>query len=87
MNDIKIFASNEKETLIQTRRINNQDYRNRRKNVPFLSYRVRKEATEGREPSNQESIGILWVNGNYKYPGLLEAGTFKWMEIKEKVRK
>ena len=41
--------------------------------------------TEGTELPNQEKIRTLWEKETYKYLGILEAETFKQMEMEKKI--
>ena len=43
--------------------------------------------TEGTEIPNQEKIRMLGEKETYKYAGILEAGTIKQAEMKEKIKK
>ena len=92
MENIKLFAKNEKEleTLIQTMRIYSQDI--------LMEYGIEKCAmlamksgkrhmTEGVELRNQVVIRTLGETKTYKYLGILEAGTIKQAEMKEKIKK
>ena len=88
MDDIKVFAKNEKELeiLIQTTRIYSQD-----KGMEFgiekcaiLTMKSGKfESVEGIEVSNQECIRTFGEKESYKYLGMMEADNLKKAEIKE----
>ena len=43
--------------------------------------------TDGMELPNQDKIRTFGENETYKYLGILEAGTFKQVEMKEKIKK
>ena len=91
MDDIKLFAKNEKEleTLIQAVRIYSQD-----RGMEFaiekcamLIMKSRKQhKTEGIEIPNQNRIRTLREKETYKYLGILEADIIKQVEMKEKIK-
>ena len=92
MDDIKIFAKNEKEleTLIQTIRIHSQSIKVEFKTEKCAILIIRKEKnkeekeiTKGIELPNQESIRTLRGKESNKYLGILEAITTKQTEIKK----
>ena len=92
MNDIKMYAKNEKElkTLIQGVRIYSQDI-----GIEFgiekcamLIMRSRKQCiAEGIELANQEKVRMLREKEIYKYLGVLEVDTIKQVEVKKKIKK
>ena len=92
MDDIKLFAINEKEleTLMHTIRIYSQD-----KGVEFgiekyallVMKADKRHITEGMELPNQDKIRTLAENETYKYLGILEADTIKQVEMKKKKKK
>ena len=76
MNDIKIFAKNEKELgiLIQTIIIYNHNIRKefgREKYVRLIMNNGKREKMEEIELPNQENIRTLEEKENYKYLGIL----------------
>ena len=80
MDDIKLFAKNEKEleTLIQTVRIYNQDIGMEfgiDKCVMIVMESGKRRLTEGIELPNQEKIRTLGEKETYKSLGILEADT------------
>ena len=82
MDDIKIFAKNEKELkdLIQTIRIYSLDLGMEfgiEKCVKLIMKSGKREATEGKEHLNKESVRRLWEKENYKYLRILEVDTTK----------
>ena len=89
MDDIKLFAKNEKETGdpdINDKNIQ-PEYRNgiwHRKMRNAYKEIGERESTEGIEMSNQERIRSLGGKETYKYLGILEVNTIKQVEIKEK---
>ena len=92
MDDIKLFAKNEKEleTLIHTVRIYSQD-----KGMEFgiekcallVMKSGKRHLTDGIELPNQDKIRMLAENETYKYLGILEADTIKQVEMKNKFKK
>ena len=84
MDDIKLFAKNEKEleTLIHTVRIYSQDI--------GMEFGIEKCALlvmkSGKLP-NQDKIRTLAENETYKYLGILKADTIKQVEMKNKIQK
>ena len=82
MDDIKLFAENEKELeiLIQTIGIYSQDIRMEfdiEKCFILIMKREKKETTEGIKLPNQESIKMLGEKENYKNLEILEVDTIK----------
>ena len=78
MNDIKLFAKNEKEleTLIHTIRIYSQDIGMKFgiEKCALLVMKIGKQhLTDGIELPNQDKIRTLAENETYKYLGILEA--------------
>ena len=95
MDDIKLFAKNEKEleTLIHTVRIYIQDV-GMEFGIEKCALLVRKTTssgkrhlTDGIELPNQDKIRTLAENETYKYLGILEADTIKQVEMKNKIQK
>ena len=92
MDDIKLFAKNEKEleTLIQIVRIYSQDigmeFGLEKGAIPVMKSSKR-HMTEGVELANQEKIRTLGEKEIYKYLGILKADTIKQVEMKEKIKK
>ena len=92
MDDIKLFARNEKEleTLIHTVRIYSQDIGIEcgiEKCTMLVMKSGKRRLTEGMELSNQDKIITLWENETYKYLDILEDDTIKQVEMKDKIRK
>ena len=91
MDDIKLFANNEKEqeTLIHTVRIFSQDIRMEFgiEKCALLVMKSGKHLTDGIELPNQDKIRTLAENKTYKYLGILEADTIKQVETKNKIQK
>ena len=92
MDDIKLFAKNEKEleTLIHTVRIYNQDIGMEfgiEKCTLFIMKSGKRHLTDGIELPNQNKIRMLAENKTYKYLGILEADTIKQVEMKNKIQK
>ena len=86
MDDIKLFAKNEKEleTLIHTVRIYSRDI--------GMEFGIEKCAmlvmkSDGIELPNKDKIKTLTEKETYKYVGILEADTIKQAEMKEKIQK
>ena len=82
MDDIKLFAKNEKEleTLMQTVRIYSQDIGlefGLEKCAILVMKSGKRHTTEGVEVPNQVVIRILGEKEIYKYLGILEADTIK----------
>ena len=82
MNDIKLFAKNEKElkTQIHTVRIYNQDIGMEfdiEKCAMLIMKSGKRHLTDGIELPNQNKIRTLTENATYKYLGILEADTIK----------
>ena len=92
MDDIKLFAKNEKELeiLIHAGRIYSQD-----RGMEFgiekcamLNMKSgKRHMTEGMELPNHDKIRTLGKNETYKYVGILEADTVKQVEMKDTTRK
>ena len=91
MDDIKLFAKNEKEpeTLIHTVRIYSQDL-GMEFGIEKCTLRVMKNGkqhlTDGIELPNHDRIRTLTENETYKYLGILEADTIKQVEMKDKIQ-
>ena len=92
MDDIKLFAKNEKEleTLIHAVRIYSQDVGMEfsiEKYAILVMKSKKRHQTDGMELPNQEKIRMLREKEIYKYLGILEAETIKQEENKEKILK
>ena len=92
MDDIKLFAKNEKEleTLIHTVRIYSQDIGTEfgiEKCVMLIMKSGKRHMTDGMELPNHDKIRALGENETYKYLGILEADTIKQVQMKDKIRK
>ena len=92
MDDIKLFAKNEKElkTLIHTVRIYSPDIGMEfgiEKRSVLVMKSGKRQLTDGMELPNKNYIKTLAENKTYKYLGILEADTIKQTEIKEKNQK
>ena len=92
MDDIKLFAQNEKEleTLIHRVRIYNRDIGMEsgiEKCAMLVMKSGKQQLTDGMELPNKDKIKTLAENENYKYLGILEADTIKQVEMKEKIQK
>ena len=92
MDDIKIFAEDEKEleTLIHTIRIFSQDIGMEFgiEKCSLLDMKTGKQhLTDGIELPNQDKIRTLTENETYKYLGILKADTIKQVEMKNKIQK
>ena len=92
MDDIKLFAKNEKEleTLIHAVRIYRQDI-GMEFGIEKCALLVRKSGklhmTDGMELPNHDKIRTLGENETYKYLGILEADTIKQVQMKDKIKK
>ena len=89
IDDIKLFAKNKKEleTVIQTVRIYSQDIGiefGKEKCAMLVMKSVKRHITEGVELPNQVVIRTLREKETYKFFGILEVGTIKQQEMKEK---
>ena len=92
MDDIKLFAKNEKEleTLIHTIRIHSQDIGMEFgiEKCPLLVMKSgKRHLTARKELTNQDKIRTLAENETYKYLGNLEADIIKQVEMKNKIQK
>ena len=92
MDDIKLFAKNEKEreTLIHTIRIYSQDIGMEfgiEKCVLLVMKSGKRHLTDGIELPKQDKVRTLAENETYKYLGILEADTIKQVEMKNKIQK
>ena len=92
MDDIKVFAKNEKEleTLIHAVRIYTQDIGLEfgiEKCALLVMKSGRRHMTDGMELPNHDEIRTLGENETYKYLGMLEDDTIKQVEMKDKIRK
>ena len=90
MNNIKLFAKNEKEleALLQTVTIYSQDIRMEfgiEKCAMIVMKSSKWHMTEGVELPNQVVIRTLGEKETYKYLGILEADTIKQVGIKEQI--
>ena len=89
MDDIKLFAENEKEldTQIHAVRIYSQDIGMEfgiEKCAILAMKSGKRHLTDGMEQPNQDKIRTLGEKETNKYLGILEADTIKQMEMKEK---
>ena len=89
MDDIKLFAKNEKEleTLIHAVRIYSQDIGMEfgiEKCAMLVKKSGKQHLTDGMEQPNQDKIRTIAENETYKYLGILEADTIKQVEMDEK---
>ena len=92
MDDIKLFAKNEKEleTLIHAIRIYSQDIGMEfgiEKCAMLVMKSGKRHMTDGIELANQERIRTLEEKETYKYLGILEADTIKQVQMKDTIRK
>ena len=92
MDDIKLFAKNEKElkTLIHAVRIYSQDIGMEfgiEKCAMLVMKSGKRHMTDGMELPNHDKIRTLGENETYKYLGILTADTIKQVEMKDKIRK
>ena len=92
MDDIKLFAKNEKEleTLIHAVRIYSQDIGMEfsiEKCAMLVMKSGKRHITDGMELPNQNKIRTLGEKETYKYLGILEADTIKQVEMKDKIQK
>ena len=94
MDDIKLFAKNEKtnklKTLIHAVRIYSQDIGMKfgiEKFSLFVMKSGKQHLTNGTELPNQDKIRALAENETDIYLGILEANTIKEVEMKDKIQK
>ena len=92
MDDIKLFAKNEKEleTLIYTVRIYSRDIGmefNIEKCPMLVMKSGKRQLTDGMELPNKDKIKTLAENETYEYLGILKADTIKQVEMKDKIQK
>ena len=92
MDDIKLFAKNEKEveTLIHAVIIYSQDIKMEfsiEKCAMLVMKSGKRHITDGMELPNQDKVRTLAENETYKYLGILEADTFKQVKMKDKIKK
>ena len=92
MDDIKLFAKNEKEleTLIHAIRIYSQDIGMEfgiEKCAMLVIKSGKRHMTDGMELPSQDKIRMLGENETYKYLGILEADSIKQGEMKDKIQK
>ena len=90
MDDIKLFAKNEKEleTLMHAVRIYSQDIGmefSMDKYIMLVMKRDTRHPTDWMELTNQDKIRTVGEKETCKYLGLLEAYTIKHLEMKENV--
>ena len=92
MDDIKLFAKNEKEieTLIHAVRIYSQDIEMEfglEKCAMLVMKSVKRHMTDGMELPNHDRIRTLEEKETYKYLGILEANTIKQVQMKDTIQK
>ena len=92
MDDIKLFAKNEKEleTLIHAVRIYSQDIGmefGTEKCAMHVMKSGKRHMTDEMEQPNHDRIRTLEENETYKYLGILEADTIKQVQMKDMIRK
>ena len=92
MDDIRLFAKNEKEleTLIRAVRIYSQDIGMEfgiEKCAMLVMKSGKRHMTDGMELPNHDKIRTLEENETYKYFGILEADTIKQVQMKDTIRK
>ena len=92
MDDIKLFAKNEKEleTLIHAVRIYSQDIGMAfgiEKSAMLIMKSGKRHITDGMELPNHDKIRTFGEKETYKYLGILEADTIKQVEMKDKIQK
>ena len=92
MDDIKLFAKNEKEleTLIHTVRIYSRETGigvGIEKCAMLAMKSGKQQLTDRMELPNKDKIKTLAENETYKYLGILEADSIKQAEMKEKIQK
>ena len=92
MDEIKLFAKNEKEleTLIHTVIIFSQDIGMEfgiEKCAMLVMKSGKRHMTDGIELPNYDKIKTHGENETYKYLGILEADSIKQVEMKDKIRK
>ena len=92
MDDIKLFAKNEKEleTLIHAVRIYTQDIGmefGTEKCAMLVMKSGKRHMTDGMELPNHDKIRTVGENETYKYLGFLEADTIKQVQMKDKIQK
>ena len=92
MDDIKLFAKNEKEleTLIHAVRIYSQDIGMEfviEKCAMLVMKSGKRHITDGMELPNHDKIRTLGENKTYKHLGILVADTIKQVEMKDMIQK
>ena len=92
MDDIKLFAKNEKglETFIHAVRIYSQDIGMEfgiEKCAMLVMKSGKRHMTDGMDLPNHDRIRTLEENETYKYLGILEADTIKQVKMKDTIRK
>ena len=89
MDDIKVFAKNEKRAgNPNTHRIYNQDMGMEfgiEKCALLVIKSGKRHLTDGIELQNQDKIRTLAENETYKYLGILDADTIKQVEMKNNI--
>ena len=91
MDDIKLFAKNEKEleTLIHAVRIYSQDIGMEfgiEKCAMLIMKSGKRHMTDEMEVPNHDKIRTLGENETYKYLVILEADTIRQVQMKDKIR-
>ena len=92
MDDIKLFAKNEKEleTLIHAVRIYSRDIGMEfgiEKYAMLVMKSGKRHMTDGMELPSHDKIRTFEENETYKYLGILEADTIKQVQMKDTIRK
>ena len=92
MDDIKLFAKNEREleTLIHAVRIYSQDIGIKfgiEKCAMLVMKSGKRHMSDGMELPNHDRIRTLEENETYKYLGILEADIIKQVQMKDMIRK
>ena len=87
MNDMKLFAKNEPETLIHAVGIYSQDIGMEFGIEKCAIKSGKRRMTNGMELPNQEEIKTLGEKKTFKYLGILEADTIRQVEMKEEIQK
>ena len=90
MDDIKLFAINEKELEMHTVRIYSQSI-----GMEFVEEKCamlvmksgKRHRTDEMEQPNHNKIRTLGENETYKYLGIFEADTIKQVEMKDKIQR
>ena len=92
MDDIKLFAKNEKELkiLIHAVRIYSQDIGmefDKEKCAMLVRKNGKRHLTDGMELLSQDKIRTHGEKETYKYSGILQADTIKQVKMKDKIKK